>query len=206
VAAQLREKVGAALRGSPTGLRGGPTSLNSVGEHTMATPSNKPRRKAHRLAPAAYARADHSYFFTICARHHGSPFTNVSVASEVVAAIKWTRERYKWAVYAYCLMPDHLHFLCRPMIPIQGVVNGGGRGMQPESVLDHVARFKSFTTQRAWAFGVAGELWQRSSYDAITDGSRPTEEIARYILANPLRKGLVEDWTEWPFSGILDAW
>src|SRR5262245_2599923 len=144
-----------------------------------------PQRKVHRLPVDAYARADHCYFFTLCARQHRDPFTNDGLAKEVVAALLWTRERYDWALYAYCLMPDHLHFLCRPMEPIEGVVNGGARGVQPETVLDHIARFKSFTTQRAWRFGIQGQLWQRSSYDIVTDESRRAEEMVQYILGNP---------------------
>ncbi len=167
--------------------------------------ADPPVRKSHRLSASVYARADHSYFFTLCARQHGSPFTNTSLAEMILAALMWTREQYSWVVYAHCLMPDHLHFLCRPLEPIEGVVNGGARGVQPESVLDHIARFKSFTTQRSWKFGIVGQLWQRSSYDIVADASRPAEEIARYILENPVRKGLVANWMDWAYSGIPDS-
>jgi REP element-mobilizing transposase RayT len=166
----------------------------------------RPERKPHRLPVLAYTRSEHSYFFTLCARQHGTPFLLSGLAETILDALKWTRERYRWAVYAYCLMPDHLHFLCRPLEPIQGMVNGGARGELPESVLDHVARFKSFTTHRAWRCGIVGPLWQRSSYDVITDEIRREEDMAQYILENPVRKGLVTTWMDWQYSGILDPW
>ncbi len=85
-------------------------------------------------------------------------------------------------------------------------MNAGARGVLPEGVLEHIARLKSYTTKIAWSLGLSGPLWQRSSYDVILDGHRPTEEIARYILDNPVRKGLVAQWDEWPYSGIPDPW
>ncbi|WP_439623846.1 transposase [Gemmata sp.] len=163
-----------------------------------------PNRRPHRLAPAVYAQPHHACFLTICARHHGEPFRDAVLAGHVVRSLLWTRERYQWAIYAYCLMPDHLHFLCRPLEPPGRTVNAGNRGAHLESLLDHVARFKSYTTREAWRIGLHGHLWQRSSYDVLTDETRSPEEIARYILDNPVRKGLVATWSEWLHSGVPD--
>ena len=79
-------------------------------------------------------------------------------------------------------------------------------GIVPEGVLDHLGRFKSFTTNAAWKFGFRGALWQKSSYDRVFDMEKPFEEVVQYVLDNPVRKGLVADWEQWPYAKIVDPW
>ena len=93
------------------------------------------------------------------------------------------------ALLAYCLMPDHMHLL-----------------VQPEDGVDVVAfvrRVKSRTTRIYWSEGEAGRLWQRGFYDHVLRGDEDVLHTARYVLANPVRAGLVSEPTEYPFSGSL---
>ncbi|HVA49317.1 MAG TPA: transposase [Pirellulales bacterium] len=166
----------------------------------------RPVRKSHRLAPSAYATTEYEYHFTVCARHQGSPFLNADLAKEVIDSLIWTKQRYGWLLFCYCLMPDHLHFLCRLTERELKLVNAGTRGLVPEGVLDHLSRFKSYTTNKSWRFGIRGQLWQKGSYDRVLDLDWPFEEVAVYILSNPVRRGLVKDWNEWEHSVIVDPW
>jgi hypothetical protein len=86
------------------------------------------------------------------------------------------------------------------------VVNAGARGLQLEGVLDHLARFKSYTTRRSWMYGFTGTLWQKSSFDRVFDIARPLEEVIEYTLENPERKNLVLDWHDWEYAKIVDPW
>ena len=165
-----------------------------------------PQRKKHRLAPAVYATTEFEYFFTVCARHLGEPFRNASLAKTVVESLLWTKREYGWLLFCYCLMPDHLHFVCRLTHEQVKWINSGVRGIQPEGVLDHLARLKSFTTNASWKLGFQGKLWQKSSYDRVLDLAKPFEEVVQYALDNPVRKTLVTDWREWPYSKIVDPW
>jgi REP element-mobilizing transposase RayT len=153
-----------------------------------------------------YAATTVEYFFTVCARHHGEPFRNSALADTVVRSLLWTRSHYRWHLFCYCLMPDHLHFLCRLTDAGSGLIKAGARGIQPEGVLDHLGRFKSYTTHAAWKLGLQGPLWQKSSYDRIFDQQKPFEEVAQYVLDNPVRKGWVREWSDWPYSRIVDPW
>ncbi len=168
--------------------------------------SPRPQRRLHRLQPVVYASTEYEYSFTVCARHQGEPFRNRKLADAVVESLLWTRSRYNWLLFCYCLMPDHLHFVCRLTDRDVRWVNAGVRGTQPEGTLDHLARFKSYTTKQSWTHGLQGRLWQKSSYDRVLDLARPFEEVARYTLENPVRKGLVDDWQDWPYSRIVDPW
>jgi len=154
----------------------------------------------HRLSTAVYSKSEYEFFFTICARHQGQPFFDKRLAEEVVDALLWTRKRYGWLLFCYCVMPDHLQFVCRLLQDQVTIVNAGARGFQIEGVLDHIARFKSYTTTQSWKHGLTGPLWQQSSYDRVFDLQQPLEEVIEYILNNPVRKQLCR-----PHVGVIHA-
>jgi REP element-mobilizing transposase RayT len=103
-------------------------------------------------------------------------------------------------------MEDHLHFVSRLTERDVHEINAGARGYVPEGILEHLGRFKSFTTTQSWKFGFTNQLWHSSSYDRVLDLERPFQEVVRYVLENPVRKGLVHNWTDWPYSRIVDPW
>ena len=124
----------------------------------------------------------------------------------MIDSLHWTRNEYRWLLFCYCLMPDHLHFVCRLKKDSVKIVNAGPRGIQIEGVLDHLARFKSYTTTESWKHGFQGPLWQQSSFDRVFDLAKPLEEVIEYTLENPVRKRLVADWQQWPHAKIVDPW
>jgi putative transposase len=99
------------------------------------------------------------------------------------------------AVIAYCFMPDHLHLLLE--------------GTAPASRLTEFVRlFKqrsSFQWKRVGADLKVGPypLWQRSYFERVLRSDESSIDVARYILANPLRAGMVESIEDYPFLGSL---
>jgi REP element-mobilizing transposase RayT len=167
----------------------------------------QPRTKPHRLPVANYTLSDCTYFFTINAHDRRSkPFRNAALAHGVVASLQTTAERHKWKLYSYCLMPDHLHFVAALPEGAAREIDVGFRGIVPESILDHIAAFKRYTTtQLWWKLGGHGRLWQRSSYDRVIWHDDSPLAANRYVLNNPVRAGLAADWHEYPFAGIVDT-
>lgn len=163
------------------------------------------QRRTHRLPPQAYSTSKASYFFTLCARRPGAPFLNHELARAVIAALRWRRERHRWSLYGYCLMPDHLHFIAR--LPVQETAGPLSEAGALTSVLDQVRDFKRYTTTQIWwKQGGRGSLWQPSSYDRIVRPGDSIEAAVHYVLENTVRKGLVECWEEYPFAGVVDRW
>lgn len=166
-----------------------------------------PQRRRHRLSPDAYAAHDCVYFFTVCARGHGDVFAEASLAEGVIEALRWCRRYHHWKLYAYCLMPDHLHFLIQLPERDARIRDAGGRGLVPEGVLEQISAFKRYTTTQLWKkLGGQGSLWQKSSYDRIIRYGDSIEAAVCYTLENPVRKGLVKEWRDYPYSGIMDPW
>jgi putative transposase len=45
-----------------------------------------------------------------------------------------------------------------------------------------------------------GTFWQKESYDHYVRNDRELDNIINYILNNPVKAGLIEDWTQWPWT------
>lgn len=165
------------------------------------------RRKSHRLPMECYAASDCEFFFTICARHQGEPFAAPALAAAIVDSLLWRKHHHNWTLFCYCLMPDHLHLLLQ--LPPHEIryIDGGARGIVPEGILDHVGHFKKYTTTQIWwEHGGEGSLWQRSSFDRVIRYNDSIEAAGNYVLRNPVRKGLVENWEDYPYAAVVDPW
>jgi putative transposase len=99
--------------------------------------------------------------------------------------------RYRLICPAYCLMPDHGHFLWL--------------GVGPAS--DQKGAVSLF--RRAWAQALepTGHVLQRQAYDHVLRQEERQhgafQTVAHYIFNNPIRAGLVEDWTKYPYLGAV---
>jgi REP element-mobilizing transposase RayT len=165
----------------------------------------------HRLPGFDYADPDAVYFLTLRART-GTPFTDPRLADEVIASLQWLRKHRGITLYAYCLMPDHLHLLLQLPENEQGTVAPAPSGRpRPAAIADPklalgtlIGSFKSFTTNRSWKLGRRGLLWQVRYYDHIVRKTEDGRRIAQYIIENPVRKGVVADPDDYPYSGMPD--
>ncbi|MGV3721019.1 MAG: REP-associated tyrosine transposase [Actinomycetota bacterium] len=161
--------------------------------------ASRPSRREHHLPRPAYSDPSAVFHLTKCARHHQRPFADPGLAGEIIEAIRFRQREGIWRVYAFCLMPDHLHLVIQLVAP-------------PEATETHLdlhevlGRFSSFTTRAAWRRGIRGKLWQHDQYDRLLRSNREFTTTCQYVLDNPVRKGLAGDWTEWPYSGVLEDW
>lgn len=183
------------------------------------------------MAGFDYTADDHAYFLTIRAKS-GSPFADPRLARLVVDTIEWLRSNRGIMVYAYCVMPDHLHLLMQlppkrqpedgwPTPVGEHMVDGqvpenesGGsspagdredkQGSRELSLGTVVHSLKSFTTRKSWGLGYRGQLWQDRSYDRILRRTESGRRVAEYILHNPVRKGLVSEAEAYEWSGTPD--
>ena len=85
-------------------------------------------------------------------------------------------------------MPNHVHLL---------VLNVGG------SLIDFMRLFKG-RSSKSLRQHVEGPLWQRSFHDHILRRNEDISGVLRYLLENPVRAGLTNDWTTYPWCGSLE--
>jgi putative transposase len=87
-------------------------------------------------------------------------------------------------------MPNHLHALI-------------GIGDADRTLSQIVGSFKSVSTRIYWD-RYQGRLWQRQFFDHIIRNESEHFETVEYVRLNPVRKGLVSNWEDWPYTGGLD--
>ena len=146
-------------------------------------------RKSHAIRLSSHDYASETPVHLILCALEGAPFTDAAISREVCSAIEFTCQRLGFLLYAYCLMPDHLHVLVSP-------------GSSETHVSQWLQRFKSYTTRVWQEQSGCAELWQRSARDRVVRDREPLHELAAYIVNNPLRKGLVDNWSAWPYSKL----
>ena len=143
-----------------------------------------PVRKHPRLPMPVY-QAGHIFFLT-CSTYERFPwferFEELAHASvkllEVLAAERGTD------IFAWCLMPDHLHLLVRD-----------------DDTVEFVRRFKGRMTPIARKLKRGRSLWQKSFYDHTLRNSESVFQVAGYIWENPVRAGLTDSPEKYALSG-----
>lgn len=93
-------------------------------------------------------------------------------------------------VLAFCLMANHVHLVVQ--LP-ENADFSAARMMQ---------RLKGRTALHAnKLLNCTGQdFWRKESYDHVVRDSREQERIIAYVLNNPVKAGLVEEWTQWPYT------
>ena len=98
-------------------------------------------------------------------------------------------------VWAAVVMPNHLH----------AVVKLSDYDAEP--FYEVMRRFKGRTARRAnEVLGRSGTFWQAETYDHLIRDAAERTRVMRYVLGNPVRAGLVEDWREWPHTFVSEEW
>jgi REP-associated tyrosine transposase len=144
-----------------------------------------------RLDPDVYREPGRSIFVTVRATVGRAPFRRAALNDEVVRSLCEERDRGGCDVYAFCLMPDHLHVVAAPR-------------STSASVLRFVDRFKSVSTRVAWRHGETGRLWQPRFHDHVVRVEEALLAICDYVVMNPVRAGLVAQPDDYRWGGLLD--
>ena len=106
-------------------------------------------------------------------------FRDLHLGRIVVAGMRWQDETRRTSTLAFVVMPDHVHWLFT---------------LGPDATLpDVMSRLKGFTARRINAsIGCTGsQVWQAGFFDHAVRRDEDLRAIARYIVANPLRAGIV---------------
>ena len=71
-----------------------------------------------------------------------------------------------------------------------------------KSLQNWVAAFKRYTARVVNMMFEVSPLWQRNFFDHVIRKEESLIRVAEYILQNPVRKGIVPDWGEYPFCRL----
>jgi len=151
----------------------------------------KHRKQLH-LKDFDYKGSDKIFFITICTADKQNYFWDSRIVKIIKEELEFRKIAKEIRLYCYCIMPDHLHILFSFTDSYQN------------SLQNWVSAFKRYTARSIRkSFGIK-QLWQRNFYDHIIRKEESLLKIAEYIVNNPVRKGIVKDWKDYPHSKIVD--
>lgn len=138
------------------------------------------------LRKGRYSEQQHAYFVTtVLAERERRYFADFSCARCVVAEMRALHDDEAVSSLAWVIMPDHVHWLFQL-----------GVQMDLSAVMK---RFKAYSARRVNGhLNRQGALWQKAFYDHALRKDEDVRDVARYVVANPLRAGLVENIGDYP--------
>jgi len=101
----------------------------------------------------------------------------------------------KHFLHSAVIMPDHVHLIFTPLVnqerrdiyslaEIMGAIKGASA-----QLINHLLDRR-------------GKVWQTESFDRVLRSSESLDAKIAYILENPVRKGLVAHWREYPWIWV----
>ena len=127
------------------------------------------------------------YFLTVCTFARRRQFVGAHVVGVAYREFLRTSTEFDFAILAYCFMPDHAHLL------VEGTADDAD-----------FRRFAAMSKQRSAYYTrslIVGRLRQPGYFERVLRDEDDTFNVARYILHNPVRAGLVTSPADYPFLG-----
>ena len=116
-------------------------------------------------------------------------FNNEDYKSYLDLMSEWCG-KYQVDIWAYCLMPNHIHLIAVPQIK-EGLNLAVGEA------------HRRYTRRVNFREGWRGHLWQGRFASFVMEEGHLLA-CARYIELNPVRAGLVKRPEEWPWPTVLN--
>lgn len=101
--------------------------------------------------------------------------------------------------FAYCLMPNHFHFLVRVREP-EGQECQSYEDWHSFVALQFRNLFSTYTKAFNKAYGRSGSLFQKPFRRKRVDSDRYFTALVAYIHRNPQHHGFVDAFDDWPWS------
>ena len=161
-------------------------------------------------------------------------------------------DNLKYDLYAYCIMPNHVHMVLKPLTvmahascaegsrgdchydsassPSHVLCADGSRGdchhgtviahascadnanpVQPQAQYHKITKItrdiKSISAHKInQALHRSGNLWMAESYDHIIRTEPELIKTLEYVICNPVKAGLVDEWKHWTGSYLSDQY
>lgn len=136
------------------------------------------------LRRGRWSESGRVYLITTNTRNRLPLFSRFYLARTVVHQLRKSDEDKACRSLAWVLMPDHLHWL----IELRG-----------SSLSELMCAFKSRSSCALYRAGAdRRHIWQPSFHDRALRREEDVKAVARYIIANPIRAGLVKHAGDYP--------
>jgi len=137
------------------------------------------------LRKGRFSEANRIYFITTVTHNRRKIFNDFNTARIVINSMRRLHDCEHVQSLSWVVMPDHLHWLIQ---------------LTDECSLAEI--IKCLKAQSAHSINRylnnSGSVWQRSYFDRCLRKEEDVKGVSRYIVANPLRAGLVKEIGDYP--------
>ena len=149
-----------------------------------------------------YYGAHHLHFITSSCYHRRPQLGTPRRRDLFLKILEETRQRYRFVILGYVVMPEHFHLLMsEPEVADPSVV----MKVLKERFARRIGRgrIRSSPAQLSlWPVASAPTVWQHRFYDFNVWGERKRIEKLRYMHRNPVKRGLVREPDQWKWSSF----
>ena len=153
------------------------------------------------LGTLARWHGGHDLHFITCSCYRRQPLLGKSDRRDLfLKVLEQVRQRYKWVVIGYVVMPEHFHLLVSEpqerllSTAMQALKLGFARRVLAEQTrLRRTAQLSEPGPQH---------IWESRYYDFNVCNGRKRVEKLRYMHRNPVKRGLVEAPEMWSWSSF----
>ncbi|URM27508.1 transposase [Pseudomonas frederiksbergensis] len=139
---------------------------------------------SHRLRTGRYAEPNRIYLLTTNTLDREPVFADFALGRLVVHQFRQAQNTGLVNSLAWVVMPDHFHWLVE---------------LEKCSLSNLMRQTKSLIAREVNLSGNRnGPLWQQGYHDRALRREEDLVKMARYVVANPLRAGLVERLGDYP--------
>ena len=139
----------------------------------------KPQFHAKNLRRGRFSQAGQIYELTLVTENRRHVFNDFMPARHAVRSFYSEAVSKRAKTLAFVVMPDHVHWLME---------------LETGGTLSEAVRI--YRAKVSLALG--GPIWQKGFYDRAMRSDEDIVTVARYIIANPVRAGLVRHVGEYP--------
>jgi putative transposase len=143
-----------------------------------------PNRHTRDLRKGRFSESGRTYLITTVVHNRRPLFAEWPIGRLLVAELCIAEEHGFVQSLAWVVMPDHLHWL----VTLQS-------GNHPV-VMQRIKSRSAISINHS--LGSQGQIWQKGFHDHALRKDEDVQTVARYIVANPLRAGLVERIGDYP--------
>jgi putative transposase len=162
------------------------------------------------LVPAGLHRtygAHHLHFITCSCYHRRPKLRSLRSRDRFLCILEETRQRYRFVVVGYVVMPEHFHLL---MIepPELGTASTVMQVLKQRTAHALLSKKKRGDPRQRSLFEELPRLpfWQARFYDFNVWTTKKRTEKLRYMHRNPVKRGLVNSAEDWRWSSYRFYW
>jgi len=116
---------------------------------------------------------------------HDPDYLNKNEIADVIKNTLHYPDGKEYFLICYCIMPNHVHLVFSLLKTNKGI----------SKIMQSVKRVSALNCNKL--LNQKGKFWQEESFDRLVRDDIELYNIINYVINNPVKAGLVDDWTKW---------